>query len=122
MPGRPASPAAEAALQSQIGRVIETDDCIDAVPAGGDLVLPGIRMGRSCRYDDATAQGGRMRLKAHCGDAAKGVETDFAADGRYTSSTMETTAETATTTREAGYLVRMTIGIRSHRTGECPAR
>jgi hypothetical protein len=92
------------------------------VPANGDLLLPGIRTGKSCRYDDATAREGRVRLRVHCGDAAKGFATDFAADGRYTPTTMETTAETVTTTREAGYQVRMTIRIRSRRAGECPAR
>ena len=114
-------PGAEAALKAKIGQAFETDDCIGAPPPSGDLVLPAMHIDKSCRYDEASASKGRMRLKAHCGDAAAGFEADFTANGRYAPSELDMTVETATRTDRVGYSVHLTMTIRGRRVGACPA-
>ena len=54
--------------QAQVGRIIETTDCLgNALSANGELVLPGVAIGGNCTITEQAVTGDSFAFTARCG-------------------------------------------------------
>ncbi|MCL9999090.1 MAG: DUF3617 domain-containing protein [Erythrobacter sp.] len=60
------------AAQTQVGRIIETTDCLgNALSAKGELILPGVAIGGNCTITDQAVTGDRFAFTVRCGEQSE---------------------------------------------------
>lgn len=111
---------AQSKLREKIGFSTETDDCIGkGLDRDGNLILPGINIGATCTFNRIDARDGRLNLSASCDDVAAGFEAEMDIQATYSGATMTTGIETRTSSKQAGYLITMTMEMTSRHDGVC---
>lgn len=79
------------AAQAQVGRIIETTDCLgNALSANGELVLPGVAIGGNCTITEQAVTGDSFALTARCG---KRSEIGLSFKGTKTGKTIQGTVD-----------------------------